>query len=88
MEARKNFGEILNAVSLKEDIYIINRAGKPVAAVVSISVLQRIEQSEEEAREEFYTTVGKMRKNAKGTKPKHIERTIKEAVVLARKPSA
>jgi hypothetical protein len=47
-----------------------------------------MQQSEDEAREEFYTTVGKMRKNAKGIKPKEIERTIKEAVAWARKQPA
>lgn len=88
MEARRNFGNMLNSVALKDDRYIIQRAGKPIAAVVSIGELQRMEQSEEEARAEFYATVGKMRKNAKGTKPKEIERVIKEAVGWARKKPA
>lgn len=85
MEARKNFGNMLNKVALKDDKYIISRAGKPIAAVVSISELERMEQSEEEAREEFYAWVDDMRAKCKGTKPKEIERLVKDAVAWARK---
>ena len=88
MEARKKFGDMLNAVALKDDKYIIKRAGKPIAAVVSIGELQRMEQSEEDARAEFYASVAEMRKKAKGSKPKEIERAIKEAVAWARKQPA
>lgn len=37
MEARQNFGNLLNQVSLKDEEVIIERAGKPLARLVSVS---------------------------------------------------
>lgn len=39
MEARQNFGLLLNQVSLKNEDVIIERAGKPLARMVSVSDL-------------------------------------------------
>jgi prevent-host-death family protein len=36
MKARQNLGQIMNEVSLRADDYIIERAGKPLVAVVSM----------------------------------------------------
>jgi prevent-host-death family protein len=88
MEARKNFGNMLNEVSLKGDRYVINRAGKPIAAVVSIGELQRMERSESEAREDFSEWVDEMRGKFKGTGRKEAEKLAQDAVVWARKQSA
>lgn len=88
MEARKNFGNMLNEVSMKGDRYIINRAGKPIAAVVSIGELQRMELSEAEARREFFAYVDEMRGKFKGTGRKEAEKLPNDAVAWARKKSA
>lgn len=88
MEARKNFGNMLNEVSMKGDRYIINRAGKPIAAVVSIGELQRMELSEAEARREFFAYVDEMRGKFKGTGRKEAEKLASDAVAWARKKSA
>ncbi len=88
MEARKSFGNMLNEVSLKDDKYIINRAGKPIAAVVSINELKRMEQSEEKAREEYSGWVKEMHKKFKGVKPKEIDKLVNDAVRWARKQPA
>jgi prevent-host-death family protein len=39
MEARQKFGEILNRVDLVHDQFIIERNGRPLAAIVPISSL-------------------------------------------------
>ena len=36
MEARKRFGEILNRVSLRGEVFTVARAGKPLARIVPI----------------------------------------------------
>ena len=36
MEARQNFGNLLNQVSLKNEEIVIERAGKPLARLVSV----------------------------------------------------
>jgi len=37
MEVRQNFGSMLNQVSLKDEEIVIERAGKPLARLVSVS---------------------------------------------------
>jgi prevent-host-death family protein len=88
MEARRNFGNMLNEVSLKGDMYIINRAGKPIAAVVSVAELQRMERSEAEGRKEFFAWVDEMRGNFKGTGRKEAGKLADDAVAWARKQTA
>lgn len=36
MEARQNFGSILNQVALKDEEVVIERAGKPLARLVGV----------------------------------------------------
>ena len=36
IKARQNLGQIMNEVFLKEDEYIIERAGKPLVAIISV----------------------------------------------------
>lgn len=85
MEARKNFGNILNEVSLKDDKYIINRAGKPIAAVVSIGELKRMEQEKDDARNQFSGWVKGVRVKFKDIKHKDIEKLVDDAVTWAKK---
>lgn len=37
MEVRQNFGNLLNQVALKDEEIVIERAGKPLARLVSVS---------------------------------------------------
>lgn len=37
MEARKNFGNLLDQVALREEEVIIERAGKPLARLVNVN---------------------------------------------------
>lgn len=88
MQARKNFGNMLNEVSLKGDTYVINRAGKPMVAVVSVAELKRMEQSSAEAIKELYAWVDEMRGKFKGTGRKEAEKLADDAVAWARKQTA
>lgn len=44
MQARQQFGEILNRVDLIHDQFIIERNGRPLAAIVPISALEDIQE--------------------------------------------
>jgi prevent-host-death family protein len=44
MKARQQFGEILNRVDLVHDQFIIERNGRPLAAIVPISLLEEIQK--------------------------------------------
>ncbi|MCL4101945.1 prevent-host-death family protein [Fibrobacter sp. UWH9] len=37
MEARQNFGNLLNQVAIKDEEIVIERAGKPLARLVSVA---------------------------------------------------
>ena len=44
LKARQNFGQMLEEVYYKGDQFIIERAGKPMAAVVPLSQLEELQK--------------------------------------------
>ena len=82
LKARKNLGELLEEVYYRGDQYIIERAGKPMAAVVPLSQLE----AWQEQREDFFRSIDDVRKKNQTTKPETIEREVEEAVRSTRKP--
>ena len=44
MKARQILGQIMNEVSIRGDVYIIERAGKPLVAVVSMEEYQELQK--------------------------------------------
>ncbi len=45
IDVRKQLGEILDRVALRHDQFIIERKGKPLAAVVPIEKLEQLERA-------------------------------------------
>ena len=43
LKARHHLGRLLNEVSLRGDVYVIERAGKPLAALVDLEQLARLQ---------------------------------------------
>lgn len=80
MKARQNFGQVMNEVSLKGDDYIIERAGKPLVAIISMEKYRMLQKEREEAFSALDKIWGKM----KSEKPEVIEKTIDEALRSAR----
>ncbi len=44
MKARQNLGQLLNEVSIRGDSFIIERAGKPLAALVDMERFQQLQE--------------------------------------------
>ncbi|MBL0941563.1 MAG: type II toxin-antitoxin system prevent-host-death family antitoxin [Alphaproteobacteria bacterium] len=42
MEARKNFGELLNEVRYLHDNIIIKKAGKPIAVLIDMALFEKV----------------------------------------------
>lgn len=80
MKARQNLGQIMNEVSLKGDDYIIERAGKPLVAVVSMEKFQILQKDRDAAMSALEQIWGKMEDES----PKTVVKTIKEAVKATR----
>jgi prevent-host-death family protein len=49
-EVKKSFSEVMSKVSLKGEHFVIEKKGKPMAALVSVQELQRIEGSKEKEK--------------------------------------
>ena len=79
MKARQNLGTLLNEVSLKNDQFIIERNGKPQAAVIPI---WQFEQWKEK-RKAFFKLIERVQKINKKTNPKTLEKEIEEAITFA-----
>ena len=66
MEARKNFGTILEEVHYKGERFVIARAGKPMAAVVPLSQLEELQIYSGAAKPGHDTSKGNKRRSHKG----------------------
>lgn len=61
MKARQNLGQLLNEVSIRGDAYIIERAGKPLAALVDMARFQQLQEDQEAALQAVRIIWEKMR---------------------------
>ena len=81
LKARQNLGQVMNEVALKGDDYIIERAGKPLVAVIPIEKYQSFRQE----LGEFFESLSKMRTNLRREDEKNMDELIGEAVRSYRK---
>jgi len=80
MKARKNLGQLLEEVYYKGDQYVIERAGRPMAAVVPVWQLEE----RMKRQEKFFQAVEKAWKRNKKVKPETVEMEVEEAVRAVR----
>jgi hypothetical protein len=73
-------GQLLNEVSIKGDAFIIERAGKPLAALVDLESLQKIQEDRTEALKSLRDLWGKMA----GANAQEVGETIAKAVRAVR----
>jgi len=76
LKARQNLGQVLEEVYYKGDRFVIERAGKPMAAVVPLKVLEDYEEN----KERLFTLIKQAQRRSKKVKPEAIEREVAEAV--------
>jgi len=50
MKARQNFGQVMNEAALRGDEFIVERAGKPMVAIVSMDKYQMLQRNRDELR--------------------------------------
>lgn len=81
MKARQNLGQLLNEVSIRGDSYIIERAGKPLAALVAMERFQQLQDDQDAALQAVRAIWRKM----KGADAREIQGAIEEAIRSAGK---
>lgn len=79
MYARKNFGQLLDKTALLGTTHIIERAGRPMAALVSIDDAW----VKEDAAKHMQDSLEKLIKKIKGEKSKKLTKAIAEARAAA-----
>jgi prevent-host-death family protein len=84
LKARQNLGQVMNEVALKGDDYIIERAGKPLVAVIPIEKYQSLQQE----WDEFFESVSAMSANIKEEDEEIVDKLVDEGVRAYRKPKA
>ena len=83
LKARQNLGQLLEEVYYNGNQYVIERAGRPMAAVVPVWQIEEWEKR----RERFFSMVEDVwRKNTRA-KPEAVEREVAAAVRAVRKES-
>ena len=80
MKARQNLGQVMNEVSLKGNDYVIERAGKPLVAIISMEKYRILKKE----REEAFRDLGRIWEKMEKENPVIVENTIEEAVKSAR----
>ncbi len=82
-EAREKFSEILEKVQFQGDAFVINRRGKPAAAVVPMNVYENWKRQ----REELFTTIRKLQEENQDRDPDEAMREAIEAQQAVRASS-
>ena len=80
MDLRKRLGQIMNQVTLRDDEYVIERDGKPMAALIPLWKLKQLE----ERKEAFWEKVKEFRKEGKKIREKELESAISVAVTAVK----
>ncbi|MGH7412352.1 MAG: type II toxin-antitoxin system Phd/YefM family antitoxin [Candidatus Methylomirabilis sp.] len=80
LKARKNLGQLLEEVYYRGDQYVIERAGRPMAAVVPIWQLEEWQKR----RQRFFGMVGELWEKNKPVRSDVIEQEVEEAARAAR----
>ena len=81
IKVRQNLGQVMNEVALKDDEYIIERAGKPLVAIIPIEQYRSMKKE----RKGFFQMVDEIQKGTKKAAGSLIDAEIEEAVQSYRK---
>jgi prevent-host-death family protein len=84
LKARQNLGQVMNEVALRGDEYIVERAGKPLVAIISMDKYKMLEEDRISAMEAVNGIWDKMGKENHQV----IEDTIDKAVRAVRNRKA
>jgi prevent-host-death family protein len=84
LKARKNLGQLLEEVYYKDDQYVIERAGRPMAAVIPVWQLEE----RRKRRKRLFVMIEEVWQKNKNEKAEVIEREVQEAVRTVRARAA
>lgn len=87
MDLRRELGRVLDRAEIGNEIIVVERAGRPKAAIVPLSELEEMRRLRREAHERFFAQTEEMRERFSALSDEEIESLVKEAVVEVRQES-
>jgi prevent-host-death family protein len=81
IKVRQNLGQVMNEVALKSDEYIVERAGKPLVAIIPIEKYLSMKRE----RDEFFRMYDELQTAAADGDEEKIDRDVEEALRTARR---
>ncbi len=80
IKVRQNLGEVMNEVVMKSDEYIVERAGKPLVAIIPVEKYLSMKKE----REEFFRMYDELQAEIVREEKEGADRDIEEALKAAR----
>jgi prevent-host-death family protein len=84
MKVRQNLGQVMNEVAIRGDDYVVERAGKPLVAIIPLEKYRKLQDDLNAFREE----VKIFQQSVKDVDHKELDAAIEEAVLTAKKVTA
>ena len=84
IKARQNLGQVMNEVSIKGDDYVVERAGKPLVAIIPMEKDLRFQKD----LDEFWAEVKTFQNSVKDVPEKVLDAALAEATRAAKKATA
>ncbi len=81
LKARQTFGTIMNAVSFRNDSYIVERKGTPMVAIIPVKKFKQMDK----ARQRFFKNMSKISDSFAAEDPKMLDNILEEATQAAKK---
>jgi len=81
LRARQIFGTIMNAVSFRNDQYIVERKGLPMVAIIPVKKLEQMDK----ARQRFFSNMSRISDSFIGEDPYKLDQILVEATQAAKK---
>lgn len=81
LKVRQNLSQVMNEVSIKGHDYVVERAGKPLVAIIPVEKYLRFQKD----LDEFYTEVKAFHDSVKDVPAKVLDEALAETVLEAKK---
>ena len=80
IKVRQNLGQVMNEVALKDDEYIVERAGKPLVAIIPVEKYLSLKRN----RDEFFRLYDALQAEAAAGDTADVDGDIEEALAASR----
>lgn len=80
IKVRQNLGQVMNEVALKDDEYIVERAGKPLVAIIPVEKYLSLKRN----RDEFFRMYDALQAEAAAGDTADVDGDIEEALAASR----